>query len=134
QISAVNSLPASDPTPGGNGHYWVATSEAKAIGLSGPSSATDGFIGFAKQGVNFTYNTTNGGPVAPGTYDFFGVAAHELTAELGRAVLVGGTVDTNNGPVTNSFEPMGLFHYSGNGVRDFSGTKAGDFSPDGAGS
>src|SRR5262249_52263099 len=106
QISAVNSLPASDPTPGGNGHYWVATSEAKAIGWSGPSSATDGFIGFAKQGVNFTYNTTNGGPVAPGTYDFFGVAAHEITEVLGRAVLVGGTVDTNNGPVTNSFEPM----------------------------
>jgi len=47
QISAVNSLPATDPTPGGVGNYWTSTAEAKAIGLSGPSNATDGFIGFS---------------------------------------------------------------------------------------
>src|ERR1700730_15068663 len=44
QNTAASTLPASDPTSGGN--YWVATAEAKAIGLSGPSSAVDGFVGF----------------------------------------------------------------------------------------
>src|ERR1043166_7466834 len=56
QIAAVNSLPATDPTPGGNGHYWVSTAEAKAIGLSGASSATDGFIGFSNTKY-FYYHT-----------------------------------------------------------------------------
>src|ERR1700745_925936 len=69
-----STLPVGDPTGGGN--YWVATAEAKAIGLSGPNSATDGFVGFASQGVSWTYNTTNGGSGAPASYDFFGVAAH----------------------------------------------------------
>jgi len=133
QISAANGLPASDPTPGGDGNYWVSTAESKALGLMGASTAVDGFIGFAStsSGLTFTYDTTNGGSVARGTYDFFGVAAHEISEVLGRALLTGGTVDTENGPVTNSWEPMDLFHYSANGVRDFSGTKAGYFSPDG---
>jgi hypothetical protein len=130
QISAGNSLPATDPTPGGTGNYWASTAEAKAIGLSGASSATDGFIGFSNTN-SFTYNTTNGGSVAPGTYDFFGVAAHEVSEVLGRALLVGGTVTTDTGNVNNSWEPLDLFHYSSNGVRDFSGTTRGYFSPDG---
>jgi hypothetical protein len=125
QISAVNTLPGNDPSPGGNGHYWVSTAEAKAIGLSGPSSATDGFVGFANN-FGFTYNTTNGGPVAPGTYDFFGVAAHEITEVLGRMLFVG-----NAGIGSNSFTPLDLFHYSSNTVRDFSGTTPGYFSLDG---
>ena len=127
QISAVNSLPATDPTPGGSGNYWVSTADAKAIGLSGASSATDGFIGFSNTN-SFTYNTTNGGSVAPGTYDFFAVAAHEITEVLGRALLVGGTI----GGTTNSYEPLDLFHYAlSNHTRTFSGTTAGYFSPDG---
>src|ERR1700730_17785095 len=131
QIAAVNSLPATDPTPGGSGNYWVSTADAKAIGLSGSSSATDGFIGFSNTNT-FTYNTTNGGSVAPGTYDFFAVAAHEITEVLGRALLVGGTVFTNSGPVNNSYEPLDLFHYaSSNHTRPFSGNTPGYFSPDG---
>jgi hypothetical protein len=127
QISAVNSLPATDPTPGGNGHYWVSTAEAKAIGLSGASSATDGFIGFSNTN-SFTYNTVNGGSVAPGTYDFFGVAAHEITEVLGRSLLVGGSI----GSVGNSFDIEDLFHYAtSNHARTFSGTTPGYFSPDG---
>jgi hypothetical protein len=130
QIAAVNSLPASDPTPGGTGNYWLATAEAKAVGLTGASSATDGFIGFSNTN-SFTYNTANGGSVAPGTFDFFGIAAHEISEVLGRALLVGGTVFTDTGNVNNSWEPLDLFHYSANGVRDFSGNTRGYFSPDG---
>jgi FG-GAP-like repeat len=127
QNTAASTLPASDPTGGGN--YWVATGEAKAIGLSGPSSGTDGFVGFASTGVTWTYNTTNGGSVAPGTYDFFGVAAHEITEVLGRDLFVGNQDNQGIGP--NSYTPLDLFHYSSNGVRDFKGTTAGYFSLDG---
>jgi hypothetical protein len=125
--TGAGTLPASDPTGGGN--YWVATAEAKAIGLAGPNSATDGFIGFASQGVSWTYNTTNGGSVAPGSYDFFGVAAHELTEVLGRDLFVGN--QDNQGIGANSYTPLDLFHYSSNGTRDFLGTTAGYFSVDG---
>jgi FG-GAP-like repeat len=131
QIAAINSLPATDPTPGGTGNYWTATAEAKGLGLMGASSQTDGFIGFSNTNA-FTYNTTNGGSVAPGTYDFFGVAAHEITEVLGRALLVGGTVFTNHGNVNNSYEPLDLFHYaSSTHNRTFSGNTPGYFSPDG---
>ena len=121
QVSAGNSLPAADPTNGGN--YWVATAEAKALGLMGPSGAVDGYIGFSSS-LPFTYNDSNG--VAAGTYDFNGVALHELTEVLGRELFVG-----NDGIGSNSFTPLDLFHYSSNGVRDFSGTTAGYFSPNG---
>jgi FG-GAP-like repeat len=127
QINAVNSLPATDPTPGGTGNYWVSTAEAKAIGLLGASSATDGFVGFSNSAA-FTYNTTNGGSVAPGTFDFFGVVAHEITEVLGRSLLVGGSI----GLVSNSYDPMDLFHFAtSNHQRTFSGTTPGYFSPDG---
>jgi hypothetical protein len=127
QHTAANSLPAGDPTGGGN--YWVSTAEAKAIGLSAPSASTDGFVGFASAGVAWTYNTSNGGSVASGTYDFFGVAAHEFTEVLGRDLFVGN--QDNQGIGSNSYTPLDLFHYSSNGVRDFLGTTPGYFSLNG---
>jgi hypothetical protein len=124
QVSAANSLPAGDPTGGGN--FWVATAEAKALGLVGASSATDGFIGFSSTNA-FTYNDSNG--VAAGSYDFYGVALHELTEVLGRALFVGNQDGQGIGP--NSYTPLDLFHYSSPGTRDLLGTTAGYFSPDG---
>jgi hypothetical protein len=125
--TGASTLPPADPTNGGV--YWVATAEAKAIGLSGPSGAVDGYVGFASQGVNWTYNTTNGGSVAPGTYDFFGVAAHELSEVLGRDLFVGN--QDNQGIGANSYTPLDLFHYSSSGTRDFLGTTAGYLSVNG---
>jgi hypothetical protein len=124
QVSAGHSLPAADPT--GTNNYWMATAEAKALGLMGPSGAVDGYIGFSSS-LPFTYNDSNG--VASGTYDFNGVALHELTEVLGRELFVG-----NDGIGSNSYTPLDLFHYSSNGMRDFSGTTAGYFSPDGGAS
>lgn len=121
QVSAANSLPASDPTNGG--HYWVATAEAKALGLMGPSGAVDGYVGFSSS-YGFTYNNSNG--VASGTYDFNGIVLHELTEVMGRGLFVG-----NDGIGPNSYTPLDLFHYSSQGTRDFSGTTAGYFSLDG---
>jgi 20S proteasome alpha/beta subunit len=121
QISAANSLPAGDPTNGGN--YWVTTADAKALGLIGASSAIDGYVGLASM-YPFTYNDTDG--VAAGTYDFFGVVAHEFTEVMGRALFVG-----TDGIGANAYTPLDLFHYSANGVRAFVGTTAGYVSPDG---
>jgi 20S proteasome alpha/beta subunit len=121
QISAVNSLPAGDPTGGGN--YWVSTAEAKALGLAGASSSIDGYVGFSST-FAFTYN--NSGGVAAGTYDFFGVAAHEFTEVMGRSLFVG--ID---GIGANAYTPLDLFHYSSPGAHDFSGTTPGYFSLNG---
>jgi hypothetical protein len=124
QVSAGNSLPAADPT--GSGNYWVATAEAKALGLMGSSGAVDGYIAFSSS-LPFTYDDSSG--VAASTYDFNGVALHELTEVMGRELFVG-----NDGIGSNSYTPLDLFHYSSNGVRDFSGTTPGYFSPDGGAS
>jgi hypothetical protein len=124
-----STLPVADPASSGN-PYWVATAEAKAIGLSGPSGSVDGYVGFASQGTNWTYNTTNGGSVASGTYDFFGVAAHEISEVLGRDLFVGDQ-DGQGIPPDPSYTPLDLFHYSSNGTRDFLGTTPGYLSVNG---
>src|SRR5207237_10488645 len=81
--SAVKSLPNSDPT--GAGHYWVSTAEGKALGLYA-GNGPDGSVGFSSTAA-FDYDASNG--VSPGTYDFAGVVAHELSEVLGRLLLVG---------------------------------------------
>lgn len=116
--TAVASLPSSSPV---SGTYWVSTAEAKAIGLLGPSSNIDGYVGFAA-GNYFDYDNSNG--VTAGQYDFFGVVAHEISEVMGRALLVGGKI----GSTPNGYYPLDLFHYAANGVRDFSGTTPGYFS------
>src|SRR5262249_41414233 len=57
QLSAVSTLPASDPTPGGNGNYWAATAEAKALGLMGASSSLDGYVGLPSPGGSLPCHT-----------------------------------------------------------------------------
>src|SRR5262249_11422777 len=121
QVAAANSLSATDPTPGSVGNWWVSTAEAKALGLMGASSAVDGFVGFASS-FPFDYDNTNG--VAAGTYDFFGVVAHEFTEVMGRSLFVG-----TDGIGSNAFTPYDLFHYSSPTVHDFSGTTPGYASP-----
>jgi Ca2+-binding RTX toxin-like protein len=121
--SAVASLPGTDPA--GTGHYWVSTAEGKALGLISSSTGTDGFVGFSSAAGIFDYN--NGDGVGAGQYDFYGVVAHEFSEVMGRILLVGGTV----GSSSNSYDPFDLFHFSGSGIRDFSGSKAGYFSIDG---
>jgi hypothetical protein len=120
--SALASLPASSPT---GGNVWLTTAQAKALGLlSGSGTSIDGYVGFSNS-LPFTYNDTAG--VASGTYDFFGVAVHELTEVMGRLLLTGETV----GGVANSYDLLDLYHYSSPGVRDFSSTTPGYFSANG---
>jgi hypothetical protein len=62
-----------DPT-GGTGNWWVTSSQAKALGLISDNLSNDGKTTFGA-GNPFTFS----GPIAPGTYDFQGVAAHEIS-------------------------------------------------------
>ena len=95
--TAVASLPSSNPA--GTANFWVATAEAKALGLAGASSSLDGFIGFSSAPNIFDYNNADG--VTAGQYDFFGVVAHEISEVLGRLVLGG-----------SGYSPLSLFDYS----------------------
>lgn len=117
---AAATLPLVSPV---NGTFWATRAEAKALGLLGPSTSFDGYVGFSS-GNLFDYDTSNG--VTAGLYDFYGVVAHELTEVMGRSLLVGAKI----GSVANSYEPLDLFHFSAAGVRDFVGTQPGYFSID----
>jgi hypothetical protein len=114
--TALVSLPSSDPGAGGS--YWVATAEAKAMGLAGASSSLDGYVGFSSAPNIFDYNNADG--VTAGQYDFFGVVAHEISEVMGRFIMGG-----------SSYTPLSLFDYSAAGVRDMSGAQPGYFSING---
>ena len=118
------SLPATSPV---SGNYWVTAAQAKALGLSAANgTSTDGAIGFATSSL-FTYGDTNTtGAVSSGTYDFFATATHEMTEVMGRLLLVGQSI--NGAP---AYSAADLTHYSAAGVRDFTQSTAGYFSPDG---
>lgn len=119
--TAIASLPASSPT---GGTFWSSTAEAKALGLAGASSATDGYVGFSATNP-FDYAGADG--ITAGQYDFYGTALHEMTEVMGRMMLTGGSI----GGASNSNYLLDLFHYSAAGTHSFSASKPGYFSVDG---
>jgi serralysin len=117
--TAVASLPATAPV---DGTIWVTRAEAKAVGLTNAASTrVDGYIGFNGTANIFDYDNSNG--VSRGQYDFFAVAAHEISEIMGRQMMDGGSSGGTN-------TPMDLFHYAGFQNRIFVGDQAGYFSPD----
>ena len=119
--AAAASFSAASPV---NGQFWMTTAEAKALGLPDFNTGVDGYVGFSSIPTLFDYNQT--GTVPTSQYYFFGVVAHEFSEVMGRQLMDGQTFNGSAG-----YEPMDLFHYSSPGVRDFSGTTPGYFSPDG---
>ena len=113
-IGAGGSMTAADPT-GGTGTWWVSRAQAKAIGLIPSDSANDGTTTFGA-GNPFTFS----GSITNGTYDFKGVAAHEISEVLGRLGISGGTIDST----ANSFSLIDDFAYTGANTRNL-GTGAG---------
>jgi hypothetical protein len=101
------SIPAADPV-GGTHTWWVTKAQAKALGLTADDLTNDGITRFGA-GNPFTFS----GPIAPGTFDFQGVAAHEITEVMGRLGLMGVTIGT----ATNSYDLADLFVFSGAGTR-----------------
>ena len=121
--AAAASLSSTSPV---NGQYWIPTAEAQALGISGNGSSVDGYAGFTNVPY-LDYNVGNASGTVPGSqYDFFGVVAHEFSEIMGRQMLDGSTFGGSAG-----YTALDLFHYSAPGVRDFSGTTPGYFSPNG---
>jgi len=102
-IGPGGSVSATDPVTGT--HTWaVSRAEAKALGLIPDDLSNDGTTTFGA-GNPFTFS----GPIAAGTFDFQGIAAHEISEVMGRLGLM-----KNN---TNSYSMADLFTYSGPDIR-----------------
>jgi Ca2+-binding RTX toxin-like protein len=101
------SLPVSDPTNGAS--FTMTSAQAKALGLIAPNAAiTDGWIGF-NNNANYDFDANPNDPVTAGTYDFYGIAIHEISQVLGRQITLG---------ADGQYMPMDLGHFSAPGVRD----------------
>jgi hypothetical protein len=117
---AVANLPKSDPTH--LNHIEITDAEAQALGLAPSSLSVDsGYVGFSAT-APFDFNPSDG--ISAGTYDFEGLAGHEIAEALGR---ITGLYTTN--PTWAS--PIDLFRYSAPGVSSFSYTAPAYFSING---
>lgn len=115
-LGAGGSLAATDPT-GGAGTWWVTRAQAKAIGLIASDASNDGTTTFGT-GNLFTFS----GAITAGTYDFKGIAEHEISEVLGRLGISGGTI----GSFANSYSLIDAFSYTGANSRGL-GNGAGNF-------
>jgi hypothetical protein len=81
-IGADGSMTTTDPT--GGQAWFVTRAQAKAISLIPDDQSNDGITTFGA-GNPFAFS----GPIPAGTYDFQGVAAHEISEVMGRVGLSG---------------------------------------------
>jgi hypothetical protein len=119
-LASLGSLPATDPTKGGN--FWVTDAMAINLHMVNQASA-EAWVGLDAT-APFTFDPSH--PAMSGEYDAVGTIVHELTEVMGRVGYLGRYFASG---VSNDYGPMDLFRYSSPGVRDFSGT--GYFSADG---
>jgi hypothetical protein len=119
-IGPGGSMTAADPTNGA-GTWWLARSQAKALGYIPDDTSDDGGTTFGA-GNRFTFS----GGITAGTFDFQGVAAHEISEVMGRLGLSGGTVGTT----ANSFSLIDNFSYTGTGTKGLRGGAGNNFSMD----
>ena len=118
QQTVLANMSSTDPTHGAN--IFVATGEAKALGLLSTYTGVDGVMGFAVNTNNlFTYDPAH--RAVAGEYDFIGVAEHELSHALGRIAILSATQVT----------PLDLLRYSAPGVHDLGTSVQGYFSING---
>lgn len=119
-LSQIALLPVTDPTGSGTGttpmptSFFVATAQAKELGLLAPSSAVDGTFSF-NTSQSFSFDRSVG--VAPSTYDFMGVAEHEFSEIMGRISIL-----KTQSNYDTSYD---LFRFMGLGVRSFDPTATG---------
>ncbi len=119
-LASSISLPATQTGPA---YFAMARAEGKALGLiSATSTASDGAVGFSS-GLTYDFNPFDG--ITAGTYDFVGIAQHEISEILGR-----GSAITKTGIGFYQL-PADLFRYSAPGVQSYSYTTPTYFSTDG---
>jgi hypothetical protein len=114
-ISPGGSMSATDPT-NGKGTWQLTRPQAKALGFIPDDTHDDGGTTF---GVNNAF--TFSGAIAPNTFDFQGIAAHEISEVMGRTGLSGGN---------NTFSLIDNFSYTGAGMKGLGGGAGNFFSID----
>jgi hypothetical protein len=119
-IGPGGSMTAADPT-NGTGTWWLTRAQAKALGVIPDDQVNDGTTTFGA-GNPFTFS----GAIAAGTYDYQGIAAHEISEVLGRLGLSGGSV----GSTANSFSLIDNFSYTAPGQKGLVGGPGEYFSID----
>ena len=107
-VGAGGSVTVADPIAANPHTWWVSTAQAKALGLVADNLSNDGTTTF---GAGNPFSFTE--PPAAGTFDFRGVAAHEITEVMARLGLSGGTIGAN----VNSYSLIDDFAYTGPGVK-----------------
>jgi len=113
-VGPGGSVPDADPTNGA-GVFFLTRAQAKALRVIADDQANDGMTRFGA-GNRFTFS----GSINPGTSDFKGIAAHEISEVLGRQGL------KTNG----QFSLLDLFSFTGQGQRDLVGGPNNNFSID----
>ena len=119
-LGAAGSMTTADPTAGA-GTWWLTRAQAKALGFIPDDQSNDGTTTFGA-GNHFTFS----GAIAPGTFDFQGIAAHEITEVMGRLGLSGGKV----GNTANSFSLIDNFSYTSKAHKGLRGGPGNQFSID----
>jgi hypothetical protein len=117
--TALSTLPASDPT--GGGEFLVTSAQAQALGLRSAISSPAGYIGLSSA-YGYAFDPAN--RAVAGKYDAIAVLEHEITEVLGRT----GSLGSAEG--TSVWTPLDLFRYAAPGARELT-PGAGYFSVDG---
>ncbi|MDE3195543.1 MAG: NF038122 family metalloprotease, partial [Acidobacteriota bacterium] len=114
-ISPGGSMTAADPT-NGNGTWQLTRPQAKALGFIPDDMHDDGGTTFGTSNP-FTFS----GAIAAKTFDFRGIAAHEIAEVMGRIGLSGGN---------RTFSLIDNFSYVSSGMKGLSGGAGNFFSLD----
>jgi len=114
-IGPGGSMTVADPTNGA-GTWFLTRAQAKPLGVIPDDMSDDGGTTFGA-GEPYTFS----GGISPGTFDFRGVAAHEISEVMGRIGLSGGG---------NSFSLIDNFSYTGPGTKGLRGGPGNSFSID----
>jgi hypothetical protein len=119
-VTLASHLPRSNPA--GSRGYDIPYAEAQAVGYLPATIRSDsGYVGFSSSAA-WDFSPSNG--ISAGTYDFEGVAAHEISEVLGR---ITGLSSSNPTYAT----PVDALRYSAPGVSSFSYTNSAYFSING---
>ena len=114
-IGPGGSMTATDPT-NGTGTWKLTRAQAKALGHISDDMANDGGTTFGA-GNAFTFS----GPIATKTFDFHGIAAHEISEVMGRIGISG---------ANSTFSLVDVFSYTGRGMKSLGGGPGNFFSID----